>query len=345
MTLAVDHERGLMAGLATGNLLGLAVEGHRRESLRSVFPDGTLDIRVEPGSADDDDLAQAILLCEAAAEGPLDIDDLALRLWDWFELNGVGIGILTMDVLVSYSGRSPNHFGSGRIEWPPDQGPRSPIGLPIRESSKGVWVQGNRNRAGNGALMRCAPLAIRWRDDPVALARNSIVSAVPTHWDPRCGWSCVIFNLALAAVLRGESPSVADLLAASEEAVAQSLPDLAEFEVDAAAPSSVREAVEAAGTAALSDIVFDGGNMGYTLLSLQAGLISLRAASDFESGVTKIIMEGGDTDTNGAIVGAALGARFGLAGIPRHWREQVDRVRHSRPTVESYSDALAAARG
>ena len=29
------------------------------------------------------------------------------------------------------------------------------------------------SRAGNGAAMRCAPIAVRWRDDPVALVRNS----------------------------------------------------------------------------------------------------------------------------------------------------------------------------
>jgi ADP-ribosylglycohydrolase len=74
-----------MVGTAIGNLLGLPVEGYPRGSARGLFPDGTLDIEgaTATGSADDDDLAQAIVLAEAATEGTLDIDDLGRRFWYW----------------------------------------------------------------------------------------------------------------------------------------------------------------------------------------------------------------------------------------------------------------------
>lgn len=44
-------------------------------------------------------------------------------------------------------------------------------------------------------------------------------------------------------------------------------------------------------------------------------------ADDFESGLRRVIRLGGDTDTNGAICGAVLGARF---GFPPHLGEQLD---------------------
>ena len=72
---------------------------------------------------------------------------------------------------------------------------------------------------GKQAVSARAPIAIRWRDDPVSLVRNSIVSAVPTHWDKRCGWSCALLNLAAAAALRVASLTPDELLNAGVAAI------------------------------------------------------------------------------------------------------------------------------
>jgi len=45
------------------------------------------------------------------------------------------------------------------------------------------------------------------------------------------------------------------------------------------------------------------------------------AAPDFETGMIRVINQGGDADTNGAVAGALLGAQFGVNGIPRRWRD------------------------
>ena len=101
--------------------------------------------------------------------------------------------------------------------------------------------------------MRCAPIAIRWLDDPVALVRNSIVSAVPTHWDRRCGWSCALLNLAAAAALRGESIATDDLLHIGLESVRVSLPELQMYGYEARVPDSVRGAVLEAAEAEIAE--------------------------------------------------------------------------------------------
>lgn len=50
----------------------------------------------------------------------------------------------------------------------------------------------------------------------------------------------------------------------------------------------------------------------------------------------EVVNAGGDTDTNGAVAGAALGAKLGAAAIPRRW---VDRLRDA-PQLETLADRL-----
>ena len=335
----MDRARGLMAGIAVGNLLGLSMEGRPQRSIAREYPAGVREIVAKPGYPDDDDLAQAIEIADAATvAGGLDVDDLGRRFWAWAEANGAGMGDLTGDVLALYGGSYPLRLACNRAVGTV----RTPRGLPIVEASQQAW--GGR-RAGNGALMRCAPLAIRWRDDPHRLVQESVLSAVPTHWDRRCGWSCALANLACAAALRGEMLSAEALLQSVQDGIAASLPVLRDYGYSAEIPSSVSDAVALASRSAMDELRFDGSDMGFTLLSLQAALISYWRAEDFESGLRKAVEAGGDTDTNGAIVGAMLGARFGHAAIPGRWRRRVDELRTGRVSMEACADRLWALAG
>ena len=260
-----DRARGLMVGIAVGNLLGIRVEGWSRRNLEWEFPDGIRDITAGFGYPDDDDLAQAIIVAEAASAGGLDIDDLGRRFWDWAEVNGAGMGGLTHRALALYGGAPPQRLARNRSAGEA----RSPKGLPIAEASRQAWEGG---RAGNGALMRCAPLAIRWQHDPVRLVRESLISAVPTHWDPRCGWSCAVANLAVAGSLRQEPLSAGDLLRLATEGVAAGMGELERYGYHEHPPASVEDAVEEASEAVLDDLRFDGDDMGFTLLTLKAAL-------------------------------------------------------------------------
>lgn len=332
----MDRARGLMAGIAVGNLLGISMEGWPQRRIARVFPAGVTEIAAKSGYPDDDDLAQAIEIADAAtAGGGLDIDDLGRRFWAWAETNGAGMGGLTGDVLALYGGSYPLRLARNR-----DTGTaRTPRGIPIVEASRQAWGGG---RAGNGALMRCAPLAIRWHNDPHRLVQESVLSAVPTHWDRRCGWSCTLANMACAAALRSEKLPLEALLKSAQDGMAAFLPALCDYGYCPEIPSSVSEAATVASRSTMDDLRFDGPNMGFTLLSLQAALISCWRAEDFESGLRRVVEAGGDTDTNGAIAGAVLGARFGLAAIPERWRRRVDEIRTGRVSMEACADRLAA---
>lgn len=335
-----DRARGVMVGLAVGNLFGIVHEGRSRQSLARQYPDGIREIMAKPGYPDDDDIAQAIALAEAAADGPLDLDDVGRRFWDWAEINGAGLGGLTGRVLSLYGGSYPQRLMRNRRTGQA----REPVGTSIEEASRTAWRKSHRHGdAGNGAVMRCAPVAIRWHRDPVALARNSYLSAVPTHWDRRCGWSCVVLNFAIAAAFRDEWVPANELLQTSLEGVRGSLPELERYGVNNRVPRRVRDTVTVARKDELDELWLDGPSMGYTLVTLTTALVAYWSAPSFERGLRYVIEAGGDTDTNGAAAGAVLGARFGVEGIPRRWREQLAELRAGRVPMETYADRLRAA--
>ena len=117
-----DRCRGLMVGLAVGNLLGIPCEGWPREEIRLGWPDGVRDIEAKAGYPDDDDLAQAVILAEESlGADELDADDLAQRFWVWGEENGLGMGHATRMTLTRYGGSRPRRYGSPQPVCAPAQ--------------------------------------------------------------------------------------------------------------------------------------------------------------------------------------------------------------------------------
>lgn len=345
-----DRCRGAMVGLAVGNLLGLPCEGWRQEEIRRRWPDGIREIEAEPGHPDDDDLAQAVILADACdGAETLDVDDLARRFWVWGEENGLGMGSATRAALTRFGGSRPRCDGRQSryvrqrgLALSRLQAAREPVGLSALEASRAAWEASGRNAAGNGAVMRCAPLAIRWRHDDAALVRNTAGSAVTTHWDSRCVWSAVLVNLAVASLLR-ESPEVELRLVERAEQAREELGDaLAPFGLDASVPMTVVEALGDADVAAPEALGLDGWDMGYTLKAMQVALWCARRAADFEEALVAVVNAGGDTDTNAAVAGAVLGARFGLGAVPERWRHRVAELRVSREAMEAWADRLMA---
>lgn len=77
------------------------------------------------------------------------------------------------------------------------------------------------------------------------------------------------------------------------------------------------------------------GTTGYGPYSLAAAFYAFAARkTSFEEAVLVAINAGGDTDTIGAMTGALAGAYHGLAGIPEHWRAN----------LQGYSDIVETAR-
>ncbi len=303
-----DRGRGLMLGLAVGNALGVQTEFWDAEEIVAAHPAGLREIDpAEHLHPWDDDVAQAAVLAEAmlAGNGRMTCEDLARRLTAWFDDNARGIGNLTYRLVESWK-----------------------RGVPAADAARHAWEEIHPRAAGNGAVMRCAPVALRWHGNGDVLVEESARSCLVTHYDPRCVMSCLAFNVALAVTLGG---GVVDL-----ERLARAVPEETHDEGQTA------DAIRAAANERPETMQLDREpGSGYTLLALQVGLWAATAGTDFEETLVRIVSCGGDTDTNGAIAGAALGARFGARAIPVRW---IEALREPQRLIELADGLVAASR-
>ena len=304
-----DRARGVLLGLAAGNLLGLEVEGMSAREIAERFPGGVRGIdRRELDRPLDDDLAQALDLGKALLGDALQggarpsgdpAADFAERLIRWRRVNGRGIGLTTSAVIDALED------GAG-----------------VPGAAERIWKQ-RGGIAPNGGLMRCAPVALRHWSDGAALVRASAETCAVTHYAAACQWSCILLNAAVAILIRGGDASVEALREAAGA-------DGAGVEIGerlAGIPADVEE------------LRPDEGLIGHTLLALQIGLWPLASGTAIEEGLIRIVNAGGDTDTNGAIAGAVLGAREGSTAIPERWLERIPR----REEIAGLADRLTAA--
>lgn len=74
---------------------------------------------------------------------------------------------------------------------------------------------------------------------------------------------------------------------------------------------------------------------GHCLHSLRLALWAFTTAESFEVGMDAVIRAGGDTDTNAAIAGGLLGAKFGLNGIPADWFSGLEQSNRDRLELEA----------
>jgi len=281
--------------LAAGNALGLPVEGETAHAIRRHFPSGITEVSAEERDRPwDDDLAQAAILAEALLESEeLDPEAFAARLVVWARDNGRGIGGLTRTAIEELS---RNHSS--------------------QEAARAAWERNAMSNAGNGAVMRCPPVALRHMRSGADLIRTARTSALVTHYDARCEWSTVVTTVALATCLNGEPVAVKDLAVAVEAIGGDGwLADSIEQVVEAI------HGVEGATLKALE--LDDPVDMGYTLKVMQVALWCTAQSGDFEQTVVAVVNEGGDTDTNGALAGAVMGARYGASSIPSRWLDNI----------------------
>ena len=169
----------------------------------------------------------------------------------------------------------------------------------LRSHPDAISLPDDPDAQGNGAVMRAAPHGVMAGDAGEA-AQNAWTEAALTHpsWEARA-------SSALVAAL------VAHLLGGIEQEEALNA-SYALVEGREEPGKQVRETLRP-----LEGYEHDPG--GWTVYTTRLSLLSLLDAPDFRSGLEGAIRLGGDADTNGAVTGALLGARFGVESIPRGW--------------------------
>lgn len=205
-------------------------------------------------------------------------------------------------------------------------------GAPRELAAREAWFQSSKRLADNGALARTAPIGVHFSKSPKDRIRASLEDAALTHFDPRCQLACVALNASIAAAIQSvDPPKAADLLTAAGTDLS-----LASASLGKTHPEHVLEVKDASellradlAAARDEDPKLYGPELhlhqqeGYVRVAFRLAYWELLHAPSFEAALVDVVNRGGDTDTNGAVAGALLGAYQGEEQIPERWKAAV----------------------
>ncbi|MEY2449632.1 MAG: ADP-ribosyl-[dinitrogen reductase] hydrolase [Acidimicrobiaceae bacterium] len=281
---ALDRARGALVGLACGDAVGTTLEFKTPGSFTPIDDMvGGGPFRLEPGQWTDD-TSMALCLAESLLDtGGNDLADQLRRYVAW-----------SKDGYLSSTGRCFDIGITTREQLSRFEHTNQPIDPELDEES-----------AANGSLMRLAGVPIRWHTDPNEAADQSAMSSRSTHAATRPVDACRVLGAMTAALIRGDAPE-----AVFDEGFWQW--DHLHPAIEAVARGSWRHKQPPAirGT-------------GYCVDALEAAIWAVAGADDFRSAVLRAANLGDDADTTAAIAGQLAGARWGLSGIPDHWRYRI----------------------
>lgn len=290
---------GVLLGGACGDALGATLEFMDREAVRRRYPDGLRDmvgggwLDLAPGETTDD-TAMTLAVAKACTREGIDLDAVAANFVAWMETEPKDIGNATRCALeLLQAGRTWDEAGEVLQA-------RTPNGV-----------------AGNGSVMRCAPVALRFRSDPERMRRAAIDTSRITHADPRATWSCVVVCQAIVHLLDGGD--------------VDGVIDAAVVDVPVA---EVRDAVTSATSRSYDDV----RSGGFVLDTVNAAFWCLLRGEPAEDIIVRAVNMGGDADTTGIVAGFLAGAAYGREAIPERWRA----VLHDADGIERLSRQLLA---
>jgi len=294
-----DRIVGSLLGLAVGDALGTTVEFQARDSFPPVTDMvGGGVFGLAPGQWTDD---TSMALCIAASlveTGAYDPRDQLARFVRWYRdgyLSSTGqcfdIGNQTLTALREFEA----------------------TGEPYRMTAGGM-------SAGNGSLMRLAPVAMAFCDDIEAAGRFCADSSRTTHPAVECVEACGAYGRLIAVAIQGASH--AELYAVAVGLAGQvTSPALASI---LGGSYRVKEREEISSS-------------GYVLHSLEAALWALARTHTFLDGALLAVNLGDDADTVGAIYGQLAGALYGRSAIPEGWLARL----HDARMIEDLAVGIA----
>jgi ADP-ribosyl-[dinitrogen reductase] hydrolase len=303
-----ERYRGSLLGLAAGDALGTTLE-FRRPGTFTPIADivGGGPFRLKPGEWTDDTsmalcLADSLIACEGFDPG-----DQMRRYVRWSRDGYLGSNGHCFDIGNTVSAALGRFDRSGQ----PFSGSTDP------------------STAGNGSLMRLAPVPLAFAANPSEAIRLAGEMSRTTHGAAEAVDACRYYAGLIVGALRGVTKE--ELLSPGWSPV----PGLWTAE-----PLSPRVAAVAAGSFREKD-PHDIRGTGYVVDCLEAALWALDGADNFREACLRAVNLGDDADTTGAVVGQLAGALWGVGGgrgIPTAWVELLA----LRPTIKDFADGLLA---
>lgn len=288
MTLMIDRYQGCLQGQAAGDALGTTVEFQAPgtfKPLTDIVGGGVFGL--QPGQWTDD-TSMALCLAESLlAVQAFDPADQMQRYVKWYRegaLSSTGrcfdIGNATREALHRYEASGEAYSGS--------EDPFS---------------------AGNGSIMRLAPVVMYYAEQPAEAIRYAALSSRTTHGAAECLAACRLLAAYILAGLHGWSKR--DILA--PEAFGEWLDE------DTLTPHMLN--IKQGSYKVKEPPQIQGS--GYVVESLEAALWAFHKSASFAEGALLAVNLGNDADTTGAIYGQIAGAYYGLSGIPAEWSRKL----------------------
>ena len=298
--------RGALLGLAVGDALGGAVEFKRPGSFPRVTEMlGGGPHHLTPGEWTDD-TSMALCLAESLIEKQgFDARDQMERYVRWREEGHLSSKGTCFDIGLTVGGALTSFQRTGE----PFSGPKA------------------ENTAGNGSLMRLAPVVMWFANDPKAAVEMAAESSRTTHGAAQAIDACRYFAGLMAGALNGASKrDILTPLYTPYPGAWTASPLNAVIARIAEGSYKERTAEQLPAS-------------GYVAHTLEAALWAFATTDNFEQGVLRAVNLGNDADTTGAVYGQLAGAFYGVEAIPSRWRDLIV----MRELIESYAQKLMPA--
>jgi ADP-ribosylglycohydrolase len=299
----IERYRGSLLGLAVGDAVGTTLEFKPPGSFTPIEDMvGGGPFQLQPGQWTDD-TSMALCLAESLIEqqGFNPVHQLQKYL-QWYRegyLSSTGrcfdIGNTTIDGLRQFEKTQEPYCGS--------TDPRS---------------------AGNGSIMRLAPVPLFYAKRPLEAIAKSAESSRTTHQATVAVEACRYLGALIVGAVNGVSRE--ELLSKRYSPVPgywEKNPLVEEIDEIALGSFKHRQPPKIQGS-------------GYVVKSLEAALWAFYNSHSFREGCLLAVNLGDDADTTGAVYGQLAGAFYGESGIPESWRSQLA----YQQLIESMADQL-----
>jgi len=268
----IDRFYGCLLGLATGDAVGTTVEFKSRGSFQPIT--------------------------DMVGGGPFD-----LKPSEWTDDTSMALCLATS--LIEKNGFNPiDQMNEGYLS---SNGKCFDIGTTVRGALQRYQETGDpmsgathERAAGNGCLMRLAPVPMFFYPNNESALKYAAESSRTTHGTQECIDACILF---------------ADILFKSLSGI---IKDEALFSFDTNQITSQRIIDIAIGTYKDKSMTEICGS-GYVVQSLEAALWCFLTTDTFRDAILKATNLGDDADTTAAICGQVSGSYYGIDDIPDDW--------------------------
>ena len=300
-----DRYLGALLGMATGDAIGTTIEFEAPGTfvpVTDMVGGGPFSLKAGEWT---DDTSMGLCLAESLLQGSFDPIDQLKRYVSWYRTGHMSSNGKCFDI--GNTVRAALH----KFEQ---------TGAPYCGATE-------PNTAGNGSLMRLAPVPLHYANDPTAAINYAADSSRTTHGALVAVDACRYFAALIVGAIGGASKQ--ELLADHYSPVAG---------IWQAKPLCPEIAAIASGSYKGQKPPFIKGT-GYAAKSLEAALWAFENSQTFDEGCLLAVNLGDDADTTAAIYGQLAGAFYGVNAINPQWLAKVAK----RDLIESLADKLYAA--